>query len=173
MTTLAPRHQRIRNLALSAGLVLGMVAATVAPQLAQATTIKPAKAKTSIVEKLASLPEASVEQLQAAERVLTGRYECEFGKHVTIAPNDTHKGYFNLNLGAQSWLMRPVQSSTGATRLEDVKGAALMIQILTKSMLMDPKAGRRLVDGCVHEVQRAAQEELNRHPQASALNLNN
>jgi len=51
--------------------------------------------------------------------------------------------------------MKPVLSSTGALRLEDVKGVGLLIQIANKSMLMDTKAGKRLVDDCVHEKQRA------------------
>jgi len=65
--------------------------------------------------------------------------------------------------------MKPVLSNTGAIRLEDVKGAALLIQILTKSMLMDVKAGRRMVDGCVHEVQRAAEAEMAKQPPRPAL----
>jgi hypothetical protein len=41
---------------------------------------------------------------------------------------------------------------------EDVKGVGLLIQIANKSMLMDTKAGKRLVDDCVHEKQRAAHD---------------
>lgn len=163
------RYQRIRTLALSVGMVLGMAATTFGPQLAHAAPTR--AAKPTLAEKFANLPEATVEQLQAAERVLIGRYECEFGKRVSVDRNDKNKGYFNLKLGKQSWVMKPVLSSTGAIRLEDVKGAALLIQILTKSMLMDPKAGRRMVDGCVHEVQRAAEVELNKHPRQSAFDL--
>jgi len=160
------RYQRIRTLALSAGMVLGMVAATFGPQLAHAET---RASKKILAEKFQPLPEASPEQLLAADRVLIGRYECEFGKRVSVDRNDRNKGYFNLKLGNQSWVMKPVQSNTGAIRLEDVKGAALLIQILTKSMLMDVKAGRRMVDGCVHEVQRAAEAEMAKQPPRPAL----
>ena len=164
------RYQRIRTLALSAGMVLGMFAATLGPQLAHATVVSPAKAsKTRLADKLAKLPAATIEQLQAAERVLIGRYQCEFGKLAAIDRNDTNEGYFNLKLGKQSWVMKPVQSSTGAIRLEDVKGVTLLIQILTKSMVMDVKAGHRILDGCVHEVQRAAEADLALHPRQSVL----
>jgi hypothetical protein len=44
-------------------------------------------------------------------------------------------------------------SSTGALRLEDVKGQTLMLQIAHKSMLMDVKIGQRLVDDCMHAKQ--------------------
>lgn len=162
------RYQRIRTLALSAGMVLGMAAATFGPQLAHAAPSK-AGAKKTMSEKFAALPEATAEQLQAAERVLIGRYECEFGKRVSVDRNDKNKGYFNLKLGSQSWVMKPVLSNTGAIRLEDIKGAALLIQILTKSMLMDVKAGHRMVDGCVHEVQKAAEIELAKQPARPAL----
>ena len=50
--------------------------------------------------------------------------------------------------------MKPVLSSTGALRLEDVKGRMLMLQIANKSMLLDTQVGQRIVDGCVHEKQR-------------------
>jgi hypothetical protein len=50
--------------------------------------------------------------------------------------------------------MKPVRSSTGALRLEEVgNGPMLMVQIPTKSMLMDTVRGRRIVDACVHEMQ--------------------
>ena len=88
-------------------MVLGMVAATFGPQLAHAA-IKPAKAKSAMSEKFAKLPEATAEQLQAAERVLIGRYECEFNKLISIDRNDTNQGYFNLKFGKQAWVMKPV-----------------------------------------------------------------
>ena len=54
---------------------------------------------------------------------------------------------------AKGWvrdrLMRPVLSTTGAVRLEDVKGETLMVQIATKSMLLNVKTARRIVDECV------------------------
>jgi hypothetical protein len=65
--------------------------------------------------------------------------------------------------------MKPLLTSTGTIRLEDVKGQTLLLQILTKSMLMDTKVGRRLVDGCVHASQRANEERLRNTPHTSNL----
>jgi hypothetical protein len=164
------RYQRIRTMALSAGMVLGMVAATFGPQLAHAVPAKSAKSsKNNLPGSAAKQPEASPEQLQAAERVLTGGYDCEFGKHVSVGPAKANAGYFDLKFGNKSWLMKPVLTQTGTIRLEDVKGATLLIQILTKSMLMDVKAGHRVVDGCVHEVQRKAEADLAKQPARPSL----
>ena len=65
--------------------------------------------------------------------------------------------------------MKPVLSSTGALRLEDVRGRMLMLQIANKSMLMDAQIGQRLVDGCVHEKQRAATAAAAGQPAGEAL----
>ncbi len=70
--------------------------------------------------------------------------------------NPKFPGYVDVNYQKKVFTMKPVSSSTGALRLEDVKGNTLLLQIANKSMLMDVKAGKRLVDGCVHEKQRAA-----------------
>ena len=62
-----------------------------------------------------------------------------------------------------------VLSSTGALRLEDVKGQALLLQIAYKSMLMDVKAGRRMVDECVHEKQAMAKKAAEGQPTAGLM----
>lgn len=102
------------------------------------------------------LAEATGEQLAAAALTHFGPYDCEFGKTIAVSLNPRHEGYVDVRLDAQTWTMRPVLSSTGALRLEDVRGRTLMLQIANKSMLMDTVAGRRLVDECVHENQRQA-----------------
>jgi membrane-bound inhibitor of C-type lysozyme len=159
------RHQRIRTLALSAGLVLGMAAATFGPQLAQAST--PTKASKAVIKGV--LAAADEVQMQAADRVLLGRYECEFGRHISVERSTTNPGYVNLSLDRQTWVMKPVLSATGATRLEDVRGQALLVQILTKSMVLNTKTGKRLVDACVHEVQRKAEAELATQPARASI----
>ena len=93
---------------------------------------------------------ASPEQLTAAERVFTGSSQCEFNQSISVEPSTTHTGYVDVRQGKRTWLMKPVLSATGAVRLEDVRQEALMIQIGTKSMLLNQKTGQRLVDDCRH-----------------------
>jgi hypothetical protein len=135
------------------------------PAAAQTSTPKPAaKAPAKAAGKRrapsAPVPEAPLatadtEQLEAANAAHLGDYDCEFEQKVTLEPYAKAPGYIELRQKAQSWVMKPVMSSTGALRLEDVKGRMLMIQIANKSMVMDTRIGQRLVDGCVHEKQRA------------------
>jgi beta-lactamase class A len=99
-------------------------------------------------------PEADAEQLAAAQWVYYGTYTCDFDQQVEINLNPTYPAYADVTFKTNVYLMKPVLSSTGAIRLEDVKGQTAMIQIANKSMLMDVKAGRRLVDGCVGQRQR-------------------
>jgi hypothetical protein len=179
-----PAHiRRIRTAAISAGILLGMAAGAFSSQVHAADAppaTKQVKAKKAqlakrkaaaapVAEKFVPLPEAPPEQLDAAKRVLIGRYDCEFNKQLLIDANDTNRGYFNIRQGKDSWVVKPVLSSTGAVRLEDTKDTVLLLQILTKSMLLNVKTGRRLVDGCVHEVQRAAEEELRKNPPKSVF----
>jgi hypothetical protein len=102
-----------------------------------------------------ALPPADQAQLDAAERTYFGNYECDLKQTIDVGMNPKTPGYVDVKFGKTTYTMKPVLSSTGALRLEDVKGVGLLIQIANKSMLMDTKAGKRLVDDCVHEKQRA------------------
>jgi hypothetical protein len=104
------------------------------------------------------LPEADEEQLAAAKRAYLGQYDCEFKQSINIQPNAKHAGYIDVAFKKDILTMKPVLSSTGALRLEDITGRTLMVQIANKSMLLDVKAGQRLVDDCIHPEQRAAIE---------------
>jgi hypothetical protein len=101
---------------------------------------------------------ATPEQADAAERVYYGVYDCEFNQKVDIGKSARHASYVDVKSGKSAWLMKPVLSSTGAIRLEDVKGETLMVQISSKSMLLNVKTARRIVDDCVSEGQRASIE---------------
>lgn len=148
--------------ALALALALGAAPAAQA-QSAPAGAEKRAAAKPSSVPKKSARPAKAAEpepppadepQQTAAQQALLGDYQCEFGQVVKLEPDAKHAYYVSLTHGKQSWLMKPVMSSTGALRLEDVRGRMLMIQIANKSMVMDTKVGQRVVDGCQHEKQR-------------------
>jgi len=153
---------------------LAAVCLTTTPPLAQAAAEKPAKPVPRGTRPAArkppvvALPQATPEQMAAADRVFYGHYQCELRQAIDIASDPKHPGYVAVRHGKAAYVMKPVLSSTGAIRLEDVKGATLMVQIAAKSMLLDVKAGRRLVDDCVSPQQREAIEAAARAQAAEA-----
>lgn len=134
------------------------VAAKTALPAAVKSDAKPAARAKPALKNVAPVelpPEAaSEEQVAVAERVYYGEYFCDFKQTVQIKASDKHPAYVDLRFGASTYLMKPVLSSTGAVRLEDVKGTTLMVQIASKSMLLNVKTGTRLVDECVCPKQR-------------------
>ncbi|MFG6413942.1 hypothetical protein ACG02S_08540 [Roseateles sp. DC23W] len=99
------------------------------------------------------LTDADESQLAAAERAYMGLYACEFKESVVIEKHPKVAGYVDVIWKQTRITMKPVLSSTGALRLEDVTGRTLMIQIANKSMLLDTKIGQRLLDDCIHPEQ--------------------
>lgn len=150
--TLKTRLALAAALCLGASLATAQTAAPAKPAAKPAAkAAKPAKAAPAAV---AEPGPASAEQMAAAERVHYGTYDCEFGKTAEVSTLPKYPGYAEVKSGKQSWLMKPVASSTGAIRLEDMKGQFLVIQIANKSMLFDSKSGQRVLDGCVNEKQK-------------------
>ncbi|MEP7297159.1 MAG: hypothetical protein ABI702_13310 [Burkholderiales bacterium] len=96
---------------------------------------------------------ASPAQLAAAERVYYGTYNCDLAKTVEVSTLPKFPGYAELRFGKSVYVMKPIESTTGAIRLEDVKGETLVVQIAAKSMLLNVKTGQRILDGCVNEKQ--------------------
>ncbi len=113
-----------------------------------------AKAKAAPAPVAFTVPDAPPEQIKAAELVYYGVYDCEFQQTVDIAQSTKHSAYVDVKSGKSAWLMKPVLSSTGAIRLEDVRGETLMVQIASKSMLLNVKSAHRIVDDCVSPKQR-------------------
>jgi hypothetical protein len=151
----------IRTLALVAALAFtGTFAAAQTAPAAKPAAAKPGKKApaSKVVEKV--LPPADAAQIEAAERTHFGPYSCDFDQTIDVSLNPKTAGYVDVKFGKNLYTMKPVLSSTGALRLEDVTGRTLLLQIANKSMLMDVKAGRRLVDACMHEKQRAFVESM-------------
>jgi membrane-bound inhibitor of C-type lysozyme len=150
-------------LALSFGLTAAGQAATASTATEKKAVKKPAKkaaAKKPVEAPAAPLSAADEEQKMAAAAAHLGDYACEFNQTVKVANNNLSPGYIDVVFKGQTWVMKPVLSSTGALRLEDVKERMLMLQIANKSMLMDTKSGQRVVDSCQHEMQREFERTL-------------
>jgi hypothetical protein len=156
---LLPLRRATAALILCAALpALAQTAAT--KPAAKAAAAKPvAKAKAAPAKKAPPPPpepvlgDADEAQLAAAERAYLGDYACEFKETVHIDKHPKTAGYINVAWKKSVITMKPVLSSTGALRLEDVTGRTLMIQIANKSMLLDTKIGQRLLDDCIHPEQ--------------------
>jgi hypothetical protein len=154
--------------ALVGAAAAAQTAAPTKPAARPPAKVAPTKpAPKAVVEQ--PLPPADADQKTAATMALVGDYACEFDQTVQVAPSAKHDGYLDMKHKAQTWIMKPVLSATGALRLEDVKGRMLMIQIANKSMVMDTKIGQRLVDGCMHEVQRAFTRAMESQPAPQSM----
>jgi hypothetical protein len=115
-----------------------------------------------------TIAEAAPEQVKAAELVYYGVYDCEFQQTINITQSPKHTAYVDVKAGKGSWLMKPVLSSTGAVRLEDVRGETLMVQISSKSMLLNVKSAQRIVDDCISPKQRELIAEAKAAKEAAA-----
>ena len=105
--------------------------------------------------------------LAVAQRVQTGRIQCELGADVTVTPDEKKPGFFTVSTKGARYRMHPVESRTGAIRLEDPRAGAMWLQIANKSMLMNQKEGLRLADECMAPAQMAFAEEMKKNPPKS------
>lgn len=183
---LTPSHcltvlTRVACTALALGLApCASFAQTTAPDAAKAAPKRPAPSTTpsSKAAPKAAAPKrveyliapADAEQIDAAKQVYYGAYECEFKQSVRITEHPTHASYVGVTHGKAAYLMKPVMSSTGAVRLEDVRGETLMVQISSKSMLLNVRSGQRIVDECITPRQRELVEAARAAKAEAALN---
>ena len=139
-------------------------AARVRPQMAE----MPAKVEAPLLPAPAlSLPQPP--ELLIAQQIHQGHLPCELGAVVRIEADATQPGYFHVHGKGFRYRMFPVQTSTGALRLEDKKAGAVWLQLANKSMLMDQKKGRRLADECAHPDQLAYAETMKTNPPPSLI----
>lgn len=140
-----------RTLSLAAALTLAIAASHAVA--ADAPKAKPAAKPAAKAPAEAPLTQG---QLDVAPRVFVGKASCDSSQQVDVSAVDGKPGYFTVKFGSKTWTMAPEETTTGAVRLEDKKAGVVWLQIPAKSMLMDSKAGRRLVDGCQAAEQRTA-----------------
>ena len=110
-------------------------------------------------------------ELAIAERVYRGKLPCELGAFVTLTADIKSPGYFDVQVRNQKFRMFPVETTTGAIRLEDRGNGAVWLQLANKSMLMNQKLGKRLADVCMSPDQVVVAELLIKNPPASILEI--
>ncbi|MDR2851975.1 MAG: hypothetical protein LBV61_02795 [Burkholderiaceae bacterium] len=106
----------------------------------------------------------SPQELEIAKQVQTGHIACELSDSVDLEPTPGNPGYFTLTHHNARYVMRPVESRTGAVRLEDRKSGEVWLQLGDKSMLMNERLGQRQVDNCETVAQHQVSEELKKNP---------
>jgi hypothetical protein len=106
--------------------------------------------------------------IAVARKVYVGDIPCELGATVKVVAMK-REGMFAVTTKGHHFRMHPVESRTGAIRLEDAKGGAMWLQLGNKSMLMSQKMGRRLADDCMNPAQAAVNEALKKNPMPSLL----
>ena len=102
-------------------------------------------------------------------RILSGRYRALKMSCEHVSADERNPGFFNVTTGKRRFYMHPVESRTGAVRMEDGVRQAVFLQLGNKSMLMDQKAGQRVADDCKSPEQTAFAEQMKDHPQPGLL----
>lgn len=128
-----------------------------APAKAPAKTpAKPSAGKATAAAGAAAATAAALTpgQLDAAQRVLTGKASCEFDQTVEVAAVEGKPGHFTLKFKTSTYSLVPEETTTGAVRLEDKRAGIVWLQIPSKSMLMNAKLGQRVADNCMMAQQR-------------------
>ena len=153
-------------------LIASLSAAAVAQTAAPAA--KPSASSRQAIELGVPLEDAdpsdklSPAELEIAKRVYVGEIKCELGAKVVIKARP-REGYFLVTHGINRFVMHPVESRTGAIRLEDTQRGALFLQIANKSMLMNQKEGKRLADECMSPEQAKFAEDMKKGPAINIL----
>jgi Ni/Co efflux regulator RcnB len=111
----------------------------------------------------------SAEDLELAKRVYVGSIPCELGSSVTLVADEKRPGFFTVSTKGNRFRMHPVESRTGAIRLEDPKAGAMWLQLGNKSMLMSQKLGQRLADECMSPAQITFADGMKKNPAPSIL----
>ena len=117
---------------------------------------------------IAVVPEVQTTAPEAGE-VHTGRMVCEMGNSVTVTPDPQQPARFIVQMKKNTFHMSPVETSTGAVRLEDAQAGAMWLQLPNKSMLMNSKLGQRMADECQSDHQTTVAHRMKLDPPPSLL----
>ena len=125
-------------------------------------------AATAAAATTAVVPEVQANAPEAGE-VHTGRMVCELGNSVTVTSDPQQPARFIVQMKKFTYHMTPVETTTGAVRLEDPQAGAMWLQLPNKSMLMNSKLGQRMADECQSEHQTAVAHRMKLNPPPSLL----
>ena len=89
-------------------------------------------------------------EMAIAERVYTGKLPCELGAFVTLMPDAKAPGFFDVRVKNLKFRMFPVETTTGAIRLEDRKAGGGVVAI-GKQVDVDEPEARATPGRCLHE----------------------
>ena len=155
----------------NASLVVALLLAATGAAAQGQTSRKEIKTKSPQIAAAVSAADAALTpgEMAIAERVHVGVLPCELGQSVTVTPDAKSPGYFDVSTKGKQYRMFPVETSTGAVRLEDKKAGAVWIQVANKSMLMNQKVGQRLADECMSPAQAAVAQALAKTPGRSFM----
>ena len=113
-------------------------------------------------------PQAQTAAPEVGE-VHTGRMVCELGNSVTVTPDPQLASRFIVQMKKNTYYMTPVETTTGAVRLEDAQAGAMWLQLPNKSMLMNSKLGQRMADECQSDHQTTVAHRMKLDPPPSLL----
>ena len=130
----------------------------------------PVAAATAAAIALSPVADAKVQEAVAAS-VHTGHMVCELGNSVTVTPDPQQPSRFIVQMKKYTYHMSPVETTTGAVRLEDSQAGAMWLQLQNKSMLMNSKLGQRMADECQSPAQMAVAEAMKLAPPPSLLDV--
>lgn len=109
----------------------------------------------------------SIESISAVQQTETevwaGLYLCEHAEKIILRPGAA-SDQVELQWKAQRWQLRRVDSRSGALRLEDPGARMVWIQLGNKSMLLDQRLGKRLLDECQHDIQVETAARMKNNP---------
>jgi hypothetical protein len=108
-------------------------------------------------------------QETVAGQVHIGHMVCELGNSVTVTPDPLEPTRFLVQMKKNTYRMTPVETTTGAVRLEDAQAGAMWLQLPHKSMLMNSKLGQRMADECQSDHQTAVAHEMKLNPPPNLL----
>ena len=132
--------------------------------------LQAAKVVPASIPAIAASPVPDVQVQEAvAGQVHTGQMACELGNFVTVTANPQQPNHFIVKMNKHTFAMSPVETTTGAVRLEDAQAGAMWLQLANKSMLMNSKLGQRMADECQSEQQIAVAQRMKLDPPPSLL----